>query len=75
MTKEQLLTLRTIGDCLQGLTRSELRAKLGIPRSSCGHRVIRLLNAHLVVELDPNDGTSNRLYLSETGKAELVGRA
>lgn len=74
MTKEQLTTLRTIADSPEGLTRAELRQKLGIPRSSCGHRVIRLLNAHLIVELDPNDGTNNRLYPSETGKAELAAR-
>lgn len=74
MTKEQLTTLRAIGESREGLTRAELRERLGIPRSSSGARASRLISAGLVLELDPNDGSNNRLYLSETGKAELAAR-
>ena len=74
MTKTSIATLQTIGTSAQGLTRSELRALLAIPRASSNARASRLISAGLVLELDPNDGTRNRLYLSEMGKAELAAR-
>lgn len=72
MTKQQVETLRIIGQSREGLTRSELRSKLGIPRSSASAQAARLVSAGLVLDLDPSDGTSNRLYLSETGKARIA---
>lgn len=74
MTKQQQHTLRVIAAHCEGLTRSELRSKLGIPRASSNARASRLISAGLVLELDPKDGTSDRLYISDMGKSELADR-